>query len=156
MILQEITKYRKTERKGATFYEKYEGARTNKYINVPTIRCLDCEPLSLTRETRHGVSRPDPLGTRVSRVNRNATGRVGSGQEVLETSRVGRIGSTSFQISRVGSGRVGSRGLQNLVGQVGSGREISKLSQVGSGQVTRPDPTKPVRCDVTREKPWIM
>ena len=73
-----------------------------------------------------------------------------------------------FEISRVGSGRVNSifksrgsdrvesRGFQNLTGQVGSGRDISNFSRVGSGQVTRPDPTRPVRFDLTREKTWNL
>ena len=54
-----------------------------------------------------------------------------------------------------GSGRVESIGFQNLAGRVGSGQvETSlKFARVGSGQVTRPDPTRAVRFDLTREKP---
>ena len=119
----------------------------------------------MTREIRHGASRPDPHETRVSRVNRNAAGRVGSGQELFKISRVGsgrvnmfltlvdRVGSGQQRFKSRASGRVRSRGFQNIGGQVGSGPDISKLSRVGSGQVTRPDPTRPVRFDLTREKP---
>ena len=38
----------------------------------------------MTREIRHGASRPDPHETSVSQVNRNVTGRVGLGHEVFE------------------------------------------------------------------------
>ena len=124
--------------------------------------------LALTREIRHGASRPDPHETRVSRVNRNAAGRVGSGQELFKISRVGsgrvnmfltlvdRVGSGQQRFKSRASGRVRSRGFQNIGGQVGSGPDISKLSRVGSGQVTRPDPTRPVRFDLTSEKPWYF
>jgi len=110
--------------------------------------------LSLTHEIHHGASPPDPHETRVPRVNRNAAGRVGSGQEVFEILRVGsaRLNKFSSLAGRVGSGQtlfktrgsaqVGSRGSQNLAGQVGSGQNMSTLR--GSGrQVTRPDPTRP-------------
>ena len=90
----------------------------------------------MIREIRHGDSRPDPLETRVSRVNRNAADRVGPGQEV-------------FEISRVGSGR--AYNFSNLVGRVGSSQDIFKFLRVGSGQVTYP--TRRVRFDLTREKP---
>ena len=69
------------------FSEKYEGLRTNQQINVPSTT-LTCELSSSTREIRHGAGRPNPHETRVSRVNRNAAGRVGSGQEVFKHSRV--------------------------------------------------------------------
>ena len=112
-------------------------------MNVPTITCLDRERLSLTRVIRHGASQPDSHRTRVSRVNRNAAGRVGSGQEVLESHGSARLGSTSFQISRFGSGRVksylkladrlmsGQEVLKNLAGQVGSGRDTSNFRRSG-------------------------
>ena len=96
----------------------------------------------MTRDIRHGASRPDPHEIRVSRVNRKVAGRFG---------RVRRCSKSP------GSGWVWSRGFQNLAGQVGSGRDISKISRAGSGQsgqVTRPDPTRPVRFDLTSEKPW--
>ena len=83
---------------------------TNRSTYIPTMRCLDRELLWLTREIRHGASRPDPHGTRVSRVNRNAAGRV-----------------ERFSKSR-GSGRVRSRHLKIFA------------SRVGSGDPTRPDP----------------
>ena len=54
----------------------------------------------------------------------NVAGRVGSGQEVFETSGSGRIGSRGFQISRVRSGQVTT--CQNLR---------------GSGRVESVDPT---------------
>ena len=73
---------------------------------------------SLTREIRHGASRPDPHETSVSRVNRNVTGRVRLGQEM-------------FEISRGGSGRVNK--FSNLSGRVK--RFSNSSGQVGSGQV---------------------
>ena len=39
---------------------------------------------------------------------------------VSKSRKPGRVGSLHFKISRVGSGRVGSRGFQNLAGRVGS------------------------------------
>ena len=85
---------------------------------------------SLTREIRHGTSRPDPQENRVSQVNRNVAGRVGSG----------RFNKFSY-----------------LAGRVGSGQEIFKFSRVRSGRVK---PSKkirgsgrPVKFDLTREKP---
>ena len=105
---------------------------------------------TLTREKCHGSSRPDPHETRISRVTPFVAGRVESGQE-------------DFKISQVGSG-----GFQNLTGRVkrfsksrgsgwvGSGQDVSKSSPVGSGQLTRPDPTRPARFDPTREKPWLF
>ena len=74
----------------------------------------------------------------------------------------GRVGSFFFKMSRVGSGRVfflkahGSgrvKEFRNLAGRVGSGQHTSKFSRVGSGHLTRPDPTRPVRFDLNREKP---
>ena len=71
----------------------------------------------------------------------NVAGRVGSGQEVFEMSRVGsrrankfsilagRVGSRGFQISRVGPGRV--KRFSNLTGRVGSIHEVFKMSRVG-------------------------
>ena len=50
------------------FAEKDEGPRTNQQINVPTKDVWARELSSLTREMRHGASRPDPHETRVSRV----------------------------------------------------------------------------------------
>ena len=76
--------------------------------------------MSLIREIRHGASRPDPHGTRVSWVNRNEADRIGSGQEVSE-------------ISRVGSRRLNK--FSNLAGRVRSGQEVPKISRVRSGQV---------------------
>ena len=43
-----------------------------------------------------------------------------SGQEVSKSRGSGRVASIDSKISRVGSGRVGSRGFQNLAGRVGS------------------------------------
>ena len=92
--------------------------------------------------------------TRIKPVSHGSIGvwRVGSGQEV-------------FEIPRVGSGRFNA--FSNLAGRVGSGQEVFKISRVrsgrvktsqtfsrvGSGQVTRPDLTRPVRFDLTLEKP---
>ena len=74
----------------------------------------------------------------VSSLRPNEYPRVGSGQEGFKSR---------------GSGRVRSRSFQTFVGQVGSGRDTSRFSRVGSGQATWPDPTGPVRFDLTREKP---
>ena len=114
--------------------------------------------LSLTHEIHHGASPPDPHETRVPRVNRNAAGRVGSGQEVFEILRVGsarlnkfsslagRVGSNAFQNSRVGTSRV-----KRFSNSRGSGRVRSKhvnIARVGSsGDPTRPDPTREVCPD---------
>ena len=108
------------------------------------LRVCALELSSLIREISHGASRHDPHETRISRANRNVSGRVG----------FGRVGSTVFK-SR-GSGQVGPRDFQNLAGQVGSGQDMSKLSRVGSVQATRPHPTQPVRFDLTRESPDIL
>ena len=80
-------------------------------------------------------------------------GRVESGQEVVESRGSGRrVGSGGFQMSRIGSGRVGS-------GRVGSGRVKTSKTICGSGWVGsghRPDPTRPVRFDLSREQPWLL
>ena len=114
-----------TSDQGATNRSKYQ------QLHVETR-----ELLSLTREIRHGASRPDPNEIRVSRVNRHVSGRVGLSPEV-------------FEISRVGSGR--AYNFSNLVGRVGSSQDMFKFLRVGSGQVTYP--TRRVRFDLTREKP---
>ena len=62
--------------------------------------------------------------------------RFGSSQEVFKSRGSGRVGSGNFQISRVGSSRVGSRFFQKLA------------DRVEPGQLTQP-----VRFDLTREKP---
>ena len=49
-------------------------------------------------------------------------GRIGSGQEF-------------FEISRVGSGRAGSRATSRPAGRVGSGQECFEISRVGSDRV---------------------
>ena len=72
-----------------------------------------------------------------SRVMTRPAGRV---KEVSKSRGSGRVGSLRFKISRVGSGRVGSRSFLNLAGRVGSGRVASrgfKISRVGSGRVKR-------------------
>ena len=88
----------------------------------PTDRCIHAvtrDFSTLIREKCHGSSRPDPHETRISRVTRIVAGRVGSGQE-------------DFKISRVWSGRVGSRRLEIVTGWV------------GSADPTRPDPTREI------------
>ena len=75
-------------------------------------------------------------------------GRVGSGQEVFEISRVGsfRVGSDRVGSGRVGSGRVGSGRVGS--GRVGSGRvgsgysskRIFKYDTSGRVTLARPDP----------------
>ena len=84
------------------------------------IHALTSDFPTLTREKCHGSSRPDPHETRISRVTQIVADRIGSG-------RFRRISKPR------GSGRVGSRVLQNLTGRVGSGQEISKSR--GSGRV---------------------
>ena len=111
-------KKRKTGRNRTTFSENYEGPRTNRSTYLYQRLHVWTRKFSpLTREIRHGPSRPDPHETRVSGVNRSVAGRVGSfrniavqvgsGQQVCKSGGSGRVGSTVFfQISRVGSGRV--------------------------------------------------
>ena len=65
--------------------------------------------------------------TRISGVNRNLAGRVGSGQEIFKSRGSGQVVFKSH-----GSGRVGSGGFQNLA------------HQVGLADPTRPDPTREV------------
>ena len=60
---------------------------------------------TLAREKCHGSSTPDLHETRISRVTRIVSGRVGLGQDVLKFSRVGSVGSRSLEIL---TGRVGS------------------------------------------------
>ena len=144
------------------------------------IHALTRDFSTLTRENCHGSSRPDSHETRISRVTRIVSGRVGSGQERFKTSRSGRV--RRFSKSR-GSGQVGSGGFQNLAGRVRSGQEVFKISRVGSGrvitsrnprgsgrvasrrlefspvgsgQLARPDSTRPARCDPTRAKPCFF
>ena len=100
--------------------------------------------------------RSDRVG---SRGVRNLPGRVETAQQVFKSRGSGRLGSAAFQISRVGSsrvktsskscgsGRVKSRHPKIVAGRVGSGH------RVGSGDPILPDPTRPVRVDLTREKP---
>ena len=86
----------------------------------------------------------------------NLAGRVGSGDDILKSHGLGRVGSRGFKISRAGSGRVNR--LQNLAGQVGSGQEVSKprgsgrvgsrgfqISRVGSGHDPRDAGHSPVK-----------
>ena len=60
----------------------------------------------------------------------NVAGRVGSGQEVFEMSRVGSRRANKFSIL---AGRVGSRGFQ--ISRIGSGRVMRCLKCHGSGRV---------------------
>ena len=125
------------------------------------IHALTRDFSTLTREKRHGSSRPDPHETRISvspelwrvgsgRVRRisnprgsgrvgsggfqNLGGRDGSGEEAFKISRVGSGRVKTSRNSR-GSGRVGSRRLEILTCRVGSGQDVSKFSRVGSGRV---------------------
>ena len=78
----------------------------------------------------------------------------------------GRVGSRGFEISWVRSGRV--RRFSNLTGRVGLDQEPFEIWRVGLGQVNKPqifrgsgrvscpDPIRPVRFGLTREKPWIF
>ena len=63
------------------------------------------------------------------------------------TPTAGRVQKV-LRISRVGSGRVGS-------GRVGSGgfQTLHLYSRVAH---TRPDPTRPVRFDLTPDNPWLL
>ena len=83
------------------------------------------------------------------------SGRVGSDLEVLKSRGSGRVRRFSNL-----TGRVGSTVFYNPAGRVGSGQEAFKISRVGSGRVGSSqntsnfsDPTRPVRFDLTREKP---
>ena len=82
--------------------------------------------------------------------------------------RVGSGSANRLSKSR-GSGRVGSGGFQYLTGRVRSGEEILQsrgsgrvgsrrleflAGRVGSADPTGPDPTRPARFDLTREKSW--
>ena len=85
-------------------------------------------------------------------IGRWRVGRVGSGQEVLKTLRVGlgqrvlkshgsgRMGSRGFQISRVGSGRVKKISKSRGSGPVRSTHLKFFAGRVGSADPTRPDP----------------
>ena len=101
---------------------KYQGPRTNQPAKVHTQACLTRDFSTLTREIYDGSSRPDPHKTRTSRATRGVEGRVGS--TGFQISRVGRVWSGGCQILRVGPGRV-------------------KRSSNLAGQLTRPDPTRP-------------
>ena len=63
-------------------------------------------------------------------------------------------GQGGFKISRVGSGRVGSRGFQKLAGRVGSGQEVFKTSRVGSGHDPRNTGRFAGQAIMTRELFW--
>ena len=120
-----------------------QGPRTNQPTKVLISRHVLTRDFStLTREIRHGSSRPDPHEIRTSRVTRSVASRVGSG----------RVGS-----GRVWSGRVNS--LSNVAGRVGSCQDFSKSLGSGgvrsfkrfqnlSGRVGSADPS---RHDSTRE-----
>jgi len=77
----------------------------------------------------------------------------GSGRLSNFSNFAGRVGSGQQHFKSRGSGRVGSRGSQTFAGQVGSGRDMSKLR--GLGRVRWPDQTRPVRFDLTHEKPCL-
>ena len=59
----------------------------------------------------------------------NLTGRVGSGQKVLESGGPDQVGSRNFRISRIGSG--GVKRFFNLAAGVSSSQEL--LKSHGSG-----------------------
>ena len=67
----------------------------------------------------------------------NLTDVVGSGRQFFITSASGRVESTVFS---------------NIAGQVESGQDKSKYSPVGLGRVTRADPTRLVKFDVTGKR----
>ena len=75
--------------------------------------------MELERGKNRGFSRVMTGGPRVVRSGgvEELAGRVGSGQEVIELSRVGSGGIRS---GRVGSGRVGSGDLFNAMDRAGS------------------------------------
>ena len=66
------------------------------------------------RESGHVASKRHGSGRVESGSVQNLTGRVGSGQEVFKSRGSGQVESRVFQISRVGSGRVGSTGNEKL------------------------------------------
>ena len=85
-------------------------------------------------------------------------GRVGSGQESFKSHGSGRVGSGQQFFRSRGSDRIGPIEIKNLVGWIGSGQVNIPQTFRGSGRVrgpdpTRPDPARPVRIDLTREKP---
>ena len=92
--------------------------RTRKTIMKKDAGVFTCFPGLLTS---HDPAHGSPAHGSSQAVFKNIAGRVGSGQEVFEMTRVVscRVGSCRVVSGRVGSGRVGS-------GRVGSGR-------VGSG-----------------------
>ena len=119
---------------------------------------------TVTRDIHHGANQSDPYETRTSRVNRTVVGRVGSDQQDFKSLvGSGRVGSRGLQILRVRPVRVNR--LSNLAGRVwsvqrfskyrGSGRigsrrlkYIAGRAGPGEGRVESGDPTRP---DQTRE-----
>ena len=75
--------------------------------------------------------------TRLFKISRVGSGRVGSYQEVFKSHGSGLVGSISFQISRGGSGRVGPRSSRN--------------SRAGSGHDPRDTDHVTDRATLTRE-----
>ena len=73
-----------------------------------------------TRGSGHVVFKTSRVGSGRVRKCSNLTGRVGSGQEVFKSRGWRQVRSRVFQISRVGSGRVGSgqEGDEKLTGRV--------------------------------------
>ena len=53
----------------------------------------------------------------------------------LTTTTTKNPGLFTGRVKSRGSGRVGSRRLENLAGRIGSGQDVSKISRVGSGRV---------------------
>ena len=118
-------------------WEKYEGPTTNQPTKAHVQTCLTRDFSTLTREIYHGSSRSYPHETRISRVTRSVTGRVGStGFQTL----AGWVGSGQevFKISWVGSGRVGSGRAKTSRNSRGLGRVGSRRLEVPTG---RADPT---------------
>ena len=69
-------------------------------------------------------------------ISRVGSDRVGSGQEALTCHGSGRVGPRGFEISRVGSVEVRSKGFENT--RVGSGHEPRDTSHVtGRATLTR-------------------
>ena len=128
---------KKKKKKKKKYSQATYRCRAHKWI--PGIKLLlTCRPKGRIRGSNlrvmiNGLASqvwPHQHETRVSRVDRKVAGRVGSGN------LTGRVGSTVFQISQVGSGRA---------------QEAFRISRVGSGKVNTP---KQIRGSPTRPDPW--
>ena len=110
-----------------TYWEKYEGPRTNQPTEVYMLRPVTFL-LSPVRNVTGQVNVTRQT-TRISRVTRIVAGRVGSGQDDFKISRVGSGRVKTSRKSR-GWGRVGSRRLENLSRRVGLAKTAQNLPNI--------------------------